>query len=197
MERTGDWERVFVDTACFVAFAEAGHCVALSRYLGSKLRITTDVETELKRRREEEIRLLCLQTRWPPEGAVGLPTSVVDEARRLIDLSHDEHDHPDKNSGEITTVLAAEVDGAALIVLEDRTGKRLARDRNVRRLSTAQLAAEMTAAGALTEDEGLAVFSRCIEDPDKVATAWRATLREAREAHNAPRPTGRGTRVQS
>ena len=48
--------------------------------------------------------------------------------------------------------------GADVVVIDDRFGKRLARDRGVPRLSTAQLAVEMSTEGELTQGDGYRVF---------------------------------------
>jgi len=47
---------------------------------------------------------------------------------------------------------------AGVVVIDDLFGKRLARDRGVARLSTAQLVAEMVAERALADDDGFRVF---------------------------------------
>jgi hypothetical protein len=185
MERTADWPRVYLDTSAFIYFAKAGHCMTLVNYLGKKLRISTDVETELGRSHHPDIELLMLVNNWPPGGAQELPPHLTDEARRIIQFSQEPGDRADKNAGEVTTVMCAQHDGRALVILEDNLGKRQAKRRGVKRLSTAQLAAEMVAVGALSEQDGCAVFEKCIEDKRKVQQYWRATLRDAREAQRA------------
>ncbi len=84
MERTADWPRVFVDAAAFRYFAKAECCTALNNYLGDKLRIALDVETEPRRAPEAEIKLLMLVDNWPPGGAVQLPATVNEEAWRTV-----------------------------------------------------------------------------------------------------------------
>lgn len=185
MERTADWPRVFVDAAAFRYFAQTECCTALNNYLGDKLRITLDVETELRRAPESEIKLLTLVDNWPPGGAVQLPARVNDEARRIIRLSQDEGDHPNKNAGEVTTVMAAEVDGEALVIAEDRLAKRESRKRGVRRLSTVELVAEMVVTGHLPEDTARSIIDRCLGDrpDDKRETIWQSTLRRSRSVN--------------
>jgi hypothetical protein len=189
MQRTSDWDRVYVDTSAFIYFDKAGPglCMAFSNYLGEKLRISTDVETELGRSHRATVKFLMLVKNWPPGGAQELPPHLTDEARRIIELSHEEGDPKDKNAGEVTTVMCAQQDGKAMVVLEDKLGKKQARDRGVKRLSTAQLAAEMAAVGVLTEEQGYAVFRQCIEGVEQkpeqqVKGWWESTLRDAQAA---------------
>lgn len=184
MNKTADFERVWLDTSPFARFADVELCEKLRIYLDDKLRITVDVETELKRAPQPQIKLLSLVQNWPPGGAYALPQPLNDEARRIIELSHEEGDPPDKNAGEVTTVLAAQEDGCNLAILEDDFGKRLCRRRGVPRLSTAQLAAEMVATGAFTEEEGYAVWETTVGDPANLKY-WKPTLREARRAQQA------------
>lgn len=184
MERTADWPRVFVDAAAFRYFAQADCCTALKNYLGDKLRITLDVETELRRAPEVEIKLLMLVKNWPPGGAIQLPARVNEEAWRIIRLSQEEGDHPNQNAGEVTTVMAAEVDGEALVIAEDRLAKRESRKRNLKRLSTVELVAEMVVTGSLPEDMARKVIGRCLGDrPDEKREAiWQSTLSRSRAA---------------
>jgi len=49
----------------------------------------------------------------------------------------------------------------------------------------------MVAVGALSEDEGHAVFKECTDfsaggDPDKIMAWWTATLENARQTQQAP-----------
>jgi hypothetical protein len=187
MERTADWPRVFVDASAFRSFARAGCCTALKGYLGAKLRITLDVETELTRAPEAELRLFSMATNWPPGGAVQLSEESNEAAWRIIELSQDEGDHPRQNAGEVTTVFAARDDGEALIIVEDGLGKREAKKHDVKRMSTVQLVAEMVVLGHLTDEAGFKVLHECLSgrDEEQLSKIWRGTLKNSR-AVNQP-----------
>ena len=70
--------------------------------------------------------------------------------------------------GEITTVLVAVARDIDLAVIDDRTGKALAKARGLPTISTAMLAVEMTVLGALTPQQGFAVYD--LATPDGVGS---------------------------
>ena len=151
---------VLLDASPFYRFCEARLLPILAEYLRGNARITPEVATELRRgarsSRHAGLRYLELAG-WPPETAA-LPAELQ---RPFLDYSRAarQKDEPtSRHAGEIATVLIAAHLGAGVIVIDDLFGKRLARDRGVPRLSTAQLAAEMVAEGQLTDDDGYRAF---------------------------------------
>lgn len=98
----------------------------------------------------------CLVWFWSSQSVIPETSALPAELQRpFLDYSRAarQKDEPtSRHAGEIATVLMAAHLGAGVIVIDDLFGKRLARDRGVPRLSTAQLAAEMVAEGQLTDD---------------------------------------------
>jgi hypothetical protein len=151
---------VLLDASPFYRFCEAQLLPSLAEYLRGNARVTSEVTTELRRGARSGghagLRYLELAG-WPPETAA-LPAELQ---RPFLDYSRaarQKDEPPSKHAGEIATVLMAAHLGAAAVVIDDLFGKRLARDRGVPRLSTAQLAAEMVAEGQLTDDDGYRAF---------------------------------------
>jgi hypothetical protein len=177
-----DASRVLLDTSVFVNFAEGGMLIPLSQYLGGRAAIALDVHVELKRlagtRHAELVTLGRL--RWPAGSPVELPTYLLADAEDLRKLHAPAGAHERANRGEIATTLLAHRLGAVAII-DDELGKRLCSFRGVPRLSTAQLAAEMVAAGALDEESRFAVFDAAT--PAQVGRAeFQDALARARQA---------------
>jgi len=167
---------VLLDASPFYRFCEAQLLPSLAEYLRGNARVTLEVAAELRRGarcdRRAGLRYLEL-TGWPPDTAA-LP---VELQRPFLDYSRaarQKDEAPSKHAGEIATVLMAAHLGADVVVIDDLFGKRLARDRGVSRLSTAQLSAEMVAEGALTDGDGYRVF-----DLSTPPEAGRADFRRA------------------
>jgi len=151
---------VLLDASPFYRFCEAQLLPSLAEYLRRNARVTPEVATELRRgarsSRHTGLRYLELAG-WPPETAA-LPAELQ---RPFLDYSRAARQNdelPSKHAGEITTVLMAAHIGADVVVIDDLFGKRLARDRGVPRLSTAQLAVEVFTEGELTAGDGYRVF---------------------------------------
>lgn len=160
MNVTLAFERVLFDSSAIINFVEAGEIVRLSAYIGSKGAITLEVEHELLRLSQTRFPgLIALQRLgWPPGEALALPPRLLQEAddMRRVELSPGAH--ADTDRGEVSTALMAQHLGRAVAVMEDDFGKRICARRNVPRMSSAQLAAEMVEAGALDTDSGFIVF---------------------------------------
>lgn len=176
----GRAERVLLDTSAFINFAEGGALIQLSAYLGGRAAVTLDVDAEL--RRNAAGRFPALKTlgilKWPPDEPVALSPQLLADAKALRGLYSAPGAHEDANLGEIATALLAGQLGDAVVIMDDELGKRLCRTRNVARLSSAQLAAEMVAAAALDDETGLRVFDvatpRGVGRPDFDSSVERA-----------------------
>lgn len=151
---------VLLDASPFYRFCEAQLLPDLAAYLRDNAVVTPEVAVELRRgaRAKAHLGLRYLElTGWPAETAA-LPPHLQREFLDYSRAARQNDDPPSKHAGEISTVLMAAHLGAGVAVIDDLFGKRLARDRGVARLSTAQLVAEMVAERALADDDGFRVF---------------------------------------
>ncbi|MGB7160175.1 MAG: hypothetical protein WBD40_19060 [Tepidisphaeraceae bacterium] len=166
MPHTFGAAKVLLDAGPFFRFCDGGQILNLAQYLGQRAFITLEVKDELERNAQTYVDLRTLQlARWPSENnELELPTALKQELRDLARGLQVAGDHPNMHFGEISTVLMAEHLGGELILLDDNDGKRLARARNVPRLSTAMLAAEMVACNAIGEPEGFKVYDAATPD---------------------------------
>ena len=179
----GRAKRVLLDTSAFINFAEGGALIQFSGYLGERAIVALDVDIELKRNAAG--RFPALKTlgmlKWPSGEPLGLPPDLLADAEALRRLHAGIGVHEGANRGEIATALLAGRLGDAVVIMDDQLGKQLCRTRAIARLSSAQLAAEMTAAGALDYDTGLRVFGAAT--PDHVGRPeFEKALERAREA---------------
>jgi hypothetical protein len=157
---TRDAERVLLDASVIVNFADGGALIPLTQYLGPRAAITLDVERELNRLAgSSKPALLNLgRLRWPSGEALALPSDLLADAEALRKLNAPADAHELSNAGEISTALLGARLEDTVVIIDDAFGKRLCQTRNVRRLSTAQLVAEMVAASSLDVDAGYIVF---------------------------------------
>ncbi|MFN8152165.1 MAG: hypothetical protein U0R24_13710 [Solirubrobacterales bacterium] len=178
---TVDADFVLLDASPFWRCAEAGQLLYLARYLDKKAHITLEVDDELKHgaTRYPDLKTLDLM-RWPPEkNKLSLPAPQQQELLDIIRTLQEDGDHPLKHAGEVSTVLMAQELGGKLILLDDGDGKQLARRREVPRLSTAMLAAEMAVTEAVPEEEAFKLYG--LVTPDGVGEAeWTQALERAR-----------------
>ncbi len=190
--RSGTAPEVLLDTSILFRFAELGFVERLYEYLGSRARMTLEVEREVIRR----VRLgqfPALSEYVMREGAVArstgkwpkhtknLPDSLKSEFTRLLDLKRSIGEHERAHAGEIATVLIAAHRGSALVVMDDDWGSALARRTyGLDVMSTARPTLEMVANGALSEDEGFLVFDRATPD-DVGRDRYEAGLRRVRD----------------
>jgi len=174
---------VLLDSSPFFRFCEGGQVINLARYLGERAYITLEVRDELRLNTPTYRDLKTLQLmRWPPEdNELELPSHLKQELRDILRGIQKPADHPLRHAGEISTVLMGQHRGGELIVLEDKDGKALALKRGVPRLSTAMLAAEMVAVGAITEPEGYGVYDAATP-PHVGKSEWAAARARARAA---------------
>lgn len=160
MERTSDWSRVVLDAGPFFRFGSTGYLLDLVAYLGAKAAISREVEKELLRnaRSDEYAFLRALRHVQPPVEVIDLSSRSAEELLDRARAAREPGDHPDMHKGEISTVLLAVELGEALVVCDDRLGKRLSKKKMISRLSTPQLAAEMVAVSELSHEVGAEIF---------------------------------------
>jgi hypothetical protein len=179
----GSAETVLLDTSVIVNFADAGMLIPLAHYLGSKAAVTLDVHRELGRlagSSRPELTTLD-RLKWPTGEPIALPPELLADADALRRLHSNPDEHEAAHLGEITTALIAPRLPNAVVVMEDGLGKRLCRTRDLPRLSSAQLAAEMVVANAMDPESGYTVFE--IATPDGVGRAeFDQAVARAREA---------------
>jgi hypothetical protein len=184
MTGAAEVKMVLLDASVPHRFCDAHLLIELMKYFGDSAWITPEVETELRRsasgRRYAGLRVLELAGAggWPKVTDV-LPQELRREYRDLKRAAQQPGDPPDKHIGEITTVLMAARLRADLVVVDDRFGTALARQKGLVRLSTAQLALDMVRDGSLSEDEGFAVFD-CATDDTVGRPRYEQALREWR-----------------
>src|SRR5262249_7996378 len=155
-----DAERVLLDSSVIVNFADAGMLIPLAAYLGQRCAITLDVDREIRRltaTSRPELATLD-RLRWPPGQPLALPPDLLADAQGLRTLCTPSGAHVAANRGEVATALLAARLSNTVVIMDDALGKRLCQHRGVPRLSSAQLAAEMVAAGALDAEAGYTVF---------------------------------------
>jgi len=182
MERTGDWSRVVLDASPFFRFGSAGYLIELMAYLGSKAAISREVEKELLRnaRNDEYAFLRSLQHIQPPIEVIDLSTRSAEELLDRARAARKPGDHPDMHKGEISTVLLAVELPDSLVVCDDRLGKRLSEKKEIPRLSTPQLAAEMVAVSELAREAGREIFAASAGGADP--QHFDNTIKQARRA---------------
>ena len=180
---TPPFERVLFDSSAIITFVEAGGIVQLRSYIGDKGAITLDVQQELLRLSQTKFSGLIALDRlgWPPGDALGLPPHLLQEAEDMRRAQLDPRAHADKDRGEVSTALMTQHLGHAVAVMEDLFGKTICARRNIPRVSSAHLVAEMVAASALDEDTGFAVYDMATP-PHIGHSRYVKTVAEAREA---------------
>ena len=181
-------QHVLLDASPLCRFAECSLLEALREYLGSRARITREVERELLRLSEEAaFASLATQLRPPadetrgawPKATKPMPNALKADFANLLALKHAIGEHDWAHAGEIATVLIAEYRQADLVLIDDGWGKSLAKGRGLLVMSTARLAQEMVVASALSEDDGFLVFD--VATPDGVGRErFEAGLRNLR-----------------
>jgi len=167
-------QRVLLDASPLCRFAERSLVGALREYLGSRARITREVERELLRL-ADRAPFVSLAAHLRPQGSEAgegtwpkttkpLPDGLKADFANLLALKHAIGEHDWAHSGEIATVLIAEHRGADLVLIDDGWGAGLARGRGLRVMSTARLVLEMVASDALSGDDGFLVFDAATPD---------------------------------
>lgn len=167
-------QHVLLDASPLCRFAECSLLGALREYLGSRARITREVERELLRLAERDDFASLVEHLRSQAGEMGkgawprttkpLPDGLKADFTNLLALKHTIGEHDWAHSGEIATVLIAEHRGADLVLIDDGWGASLAKSRGLRVMSTARLVLEMVAAKALSRDDGFLVFDAATPD---------------------------------
>ena len=157
-----DAARVLFDASPLVNLGQCGLLIPLAGYIGDRGAVTRDVHNEIVRNqsRFRDLRVLAM-LRWPPGEPLDVPPDLIADVEAIRTLNTEAGANPNKNRGEVATALVAARLGDSLVIMEDRLGKRLCEMRGVPRISTAQLVAEMVAAGVVGEPEGIAAFDHC------------------------------------
>lgn len=164
MPTTRDANVVLLDASAIVSFSEGGSLYHLSVYLGERAAITLDVHRELLRLSHSQFPGLRALERlgWPPGAPRALPPDLLEDALQLRKLETDPGAHEHANKGEISTALLAGRlrDDGVVVIMDDRLGRKLLRRRGIAFLTSAQLALEMAAQGALDDDAARAVYAQ-------------------------------------
>jgi hypothetical protein len=135
-------------------------------------------------RNDEYAFLRALQHVQPPVDVVDLSPESAEELLDRARAARKPGDHPDAHKGEISVALLAVELGRTLVVCDDLLGKRLAKKKQVPRLSSVQLAAEMVAVSELAHGAGTEIFAASAGGADPMH--FNAAVKDARQATSAP-----------
>lgn len=175
---------LLADTGPFCRFADTGHrhLQAFVDYLGPALRITRDVEREIRNLSKK--RYPALQDlewrKWPGYESVITITdprllAQIDEIARRERMKKNKR-AAWAEKGEFATILVAK-QLQAPVLMDDGNGKRFAAGKRVVSFTTEDLCVEMAVAGALTDDEAFDVFHRVYKSSRTQFDARVATSR--------------------
>lgn len=155
-------DEILLDTGPFCRFCEADALAELAAYLDARAWITQDVANEIHYRGKREhgaLRTLkWAAPHFPQHDPIILTGDHAAQAARIHARKQRPDDPHYADLGEITTVLAAVARGGTAVMIDDRFGRQLAKQRGLPLYSTTVLAAEMTAAGAIDDVLGWKVF---------------------------------------
>ena len=161
-------QQVLLDASPLCRFAECSLLETLREYLGSRARITREVERELLRLSEQVAFSSLAEHLRPGAGEIGrgawpkttkpLPDGLKADFANLLALKHAIGEHEWAHTGEIATVLIAEHRRANLVLIDDGWGASLAKGRGLHVMSTPRLVLEMVTAEALSSADGFLVF---------------------------------------
>lgn len=194
MSLAADAKWMLLDASVICRFTDAKHERALVAFLGQRARITVAVWKELKghtsgrvrknKRRSEQVKnphliKALLSEEWPLLYLE--PPEPFQTEIRALQLANRGNDVADQyvNLGEITTVIAAKCFDAPLVVIDDELGVKLARQRDVARISTAQLVCQMQINDAISMRHAAEVFAMASgKDSSRV---FRQALKQERD----------------
>ena len=130
-------QQVLLDASPLCRFAECSLLETLREYLGSRARITREVERELLRLSEQVAFSSLAEHLRPGAGEIGrgawpkttkpLPDGLKADFANLLALKHAIGEHEWAHTGEIATVLIAEHRRANLVLIDDGWGASLAK----------------------------------------------------------------------
>lgn len=148
-------DRLYVDTTVFINLGKQGSLIPLIKFLGARARIVNEVDAELQRNSTlEDFRFLgtlAMIRDWPPVDPVELTTEQMLEVFSIKSAIARPGDHPQKDLGEIASVVAAKADGMVPVISDDGTAAMLCSVRGIDRLTTPDVLEAMRAAGVLDD----------------------------------------------
>lgn len=151
-----------------VSFSRAGSrsAYAMAKHLGDRVYMVADVHSELQRLSRRLPALARLLEDWPSNPVLELDKDLKEKVATAIKARWIPGVHPDEDRGEIATVFYAvarrEEGKSFAVVTDDGYGKKLARDRDLRLVTTAELVLEMVQADALSRTDGKRVWRQCV-----------------------------------
>jgi hypothetical protein len=151
-----------------VSFSKAGvrSAHAMARHLGDRVHMVSDVHIELRRLSQRLPALAKLLRGWPPNPVRELDLHLKGEVAAAIKARQVPGQHPDEDRGEVASVFYAasrrEAGESFEIITDDGYGKKLARDRDLALVTTADLALEMVQMDALSHVDGKRVWRQCV-----------------------------------
>ena len=185
MKAARDAHVLLSDSTLPINFCKCGPTIArkFAEYLGDRVYVVHDVYEELDRNPENIPALKDFLEEWPTTEVIQLAASVRGEVADILKSNITGGLHPKEDAGECATVFhARHVRNSEaieyLILTDDQEGKRLARFEGLSVLDTPHLAIEMVVEGALSEDEGWAVWTKACRAP---RGAYEDSLRDMRQ----------------
>lgn len=143
--------RIYVDTTVFVHFGRGGALIPLVSLLGERARIVSEVDREIERNSTKPdhsfLSVLSKIRGWPPVPPIVLTPEQMREVLDIKNAVQQPGDHPLKDLGEIATVIAACADGRAPVASDDGLAAKLCSVREMRRITSTELSAEMERGG--------------------------------------------------
>lgn len=180
---------LLTDSTMPVSFSKAGSrsAHAMARFLDGRVFMVSDVRTELLRISKRLPALARLMESWPENHVRELDLRLKADVAAAIKARLVPGQHPDEDRGETATVLyaASQRDAGEHfgIVTDDVYGKRLARDRELEVVTSAELVLEMVRANALSPKDGKRVWRHSVG-----RSRWNhfdQALARVRESHRA------------
>ncbi|MCW2997043.1 MAG: hypothetical protein JWN65_592 [Solirubrobacterales bacterium] len=183
---------VLADTSVFcnvLRVLPATVLIDLLDYMGAALAIATDVNREMNGLSHgpfpglQGLKAVDLVGEYLRGPALALDTDLVAQVQPIVEHSGiftSDPDKPHKNWGEVATVLLAARRGVP-VLMDDREGRTFAKRRGVQAHPTRRLIVEMYVDGALSYQDGLAVWQAAQSkradqgDYDLAIAATRAT----------------------
>jgi hypothetical protein len=150
-------------------FCEAGIDCAqkMADYLGADVFMVEDVHIELVAKAKNFPVLAELLKDWPPSAPLQLPPHVKTKVVDILKYNKSGRLHTNEDRGETATVLYAEnhltEQGEKFdMLMDDRGGKALAKDRGLACIDTPTLVVEMVCHGNLSVREGERVWRKTL-----------------------------------
>lgn len=164
---------LLTDSTMPMNFCEAGaNCaLAMLSYLGDGLHMVGEVQEELERKAKSSPALQRFLDEFPTERVRRLDVELVAQVALVKQVMQLPGSHPDEDVGEIASVLYAarrrEMGETFDVITDDNEGKRLARDRDLKIITTQDLVSQMVCAEALDYADGDRVWRCCFSNPQR------------------------------